>query len=95
MNTLLTILKILPAILKAAIESVNAVEEGFHNVAEATGSATAAAGAHKAGVLESALAAILEKVDGVPVELVMKIFSAVRDAAVKAFNVLGWFKTSK
>lgn len=98
MNALLAILKLLPTILSAAIESVHAIESGFSAVATATGSTVAGAGAEKASVLEAALQSILTEeaalVSAVPVDLISKVFAAVRDAAVAAFKKLGIFKSS-
>lgn len=98
MQTILALLKILPAIFQAAIQSVHAIEMGFQAVAEATGSSVAGQGAQKAAVAEAGIAAVMkaesELAAQIPVDLVVKVFAAVRDTAVAALKKIGIFKGS-
>ena len=96
MSTILALLKILPAIFQAAIASVHGIEAGFQAVADATGSSVAGQGAAKAAVAEAGITAVMNAeaaaAAAVPVDLVVKIFAAVRDAAVSALKKIGIFK---
>jgi|GEM_PF-3467606 len=99
MNTFLTWLKAIPAILQAVIAAVAAVEAGFKEVAAATGSSAAGTGAAKLGIVQSAIESLYATeqslVAVIPLDKLTAYVTTIASSIVAAFNKLGWFqKTS-
>lgn len=92
MQTIILWLQVIPAILRAVIESAHAIEAGFQAVADATGNKTAGVGAQKLALFEDALGAALPKVEGLATDQIVSVAKTIASKAVTVFNSLGWFK---
>jgi len=96
---LITLLTILPKLISAAIECVQAIETGFQTVADATGNSAAKTGATKLTVLQGGLQALYDAegtlASSIPVSTLQAIFGKIASIAVSAFTALGWFKHSQ
>jgi hypothetical protein len=99
MNTFLTWLKVLPAVLQAVIATVAALESGFREVATATGANAAGAGAAKLDLVKAALESLYATeqslVSVVSLDKLTSCVTSIVGTVVGTFNKLGWFqKTS-
>jgi hypothetical protein len=98
MNTFLTWLKVLPAVLQAVIATVAALESGFKDVATATGANAAGAGAAKLDLVKAALESLYATeqslVSLIPLDKLTSYVASIVSTVVGTFNKLGWFQKS-
>jgi phage-related protein len=98
MTAFLTWLKIIPTVLSTVMSIIAALEQGFAEVAGATGNSAAQTGTTKLDVVRAALQSLYATEQSVasviPFEKLTTYVTSITSTLVDAFNKLGWFKKS-
>ena len=96
MTVFLTWLKIIPTILSTVMSIIAALEQGFQEVAGATGNSAAQTGVTKLNVVQAAVQSLYATEQSVasvvPIDKLTAYVTSIASTLVDAFNKLGWFK---
>ena len=96
MTVFLTWLKIIPTILSTVMSTIAALEQGFQEVAGATGNSAAQTGAAKLSIVQTALQSLYATEQSiasvVPIDKLTTYVTSIASTLVDTFNKLGWFK---
>jgi len=98
MTVFLTWLKLIPTILSTVMSIISVLEQGFAEVAGATGNSAAQTGATKLNVVQAALQSLYTTEQSVasviPFDKLTTYVTSIASMLVDTFNKLGWLKKS-